>query len=235
MLESALLATSDPFEQATYLWHLARLQLDRAVIAMDEGASNTALNPMFSAADSYAQQSIDTHPTSHGHFYKAATLAVWSGTQRNLGSLSLISSAHKHLESAVSIDPTYADAWHTLGQLYLELPGWPISFGNIVHAASFARKATAVATRDPLPYDYYMGLARILWQRNWSSSKRTREMAKLLGRFQSGKNEFDRNTYFEASLFPDFIPPYATMHVERMDDREEARLIASWLQAQKGE
>jgi hypothetical protein len=232
MLEGALLATSDPIEQAIYLWHLARLQLDRAVFAMDEGASNTTLNPLFRAADSYAQQSIDTHPTSHGHFYKAATLAVLSGTQRNLGSLKLISSAHKHLESTISIDPTHADAWHTLGQLYLELPGWPISFGNIVNAASFARKATAVATRDPLPYDYYIGLARILWQRNWSSSKRMREITKLFGRFQSGKNEFDRSTYYEASLFPDFIPPYATMSVERMDDREEARLIANWLQEQ---
>ncbi len=58
--------------------------------------------------------------------------ASYAGSKGGLGALKLVKLAKKQLESAISLDADAANggAMTTLGTLYAQVPGWPISFGN---------------------------------------------------------------------------------------------------------
>lgn len=76
-----------------------------------------------------------------------ATLAGYKG---GLGALSLLRDARRDFEAAIDIDDSaLSGAAHTsLGSLYYQVPGWPISFGSNTKAEVELKKGLAIAPND---------------------------------------------------------------------------------------
>lgn len=76
-----------------------------------------------------------------------ATLAGYKG---GLGALSLLKDARRDFEAAIDIDDSaLSGAAHTsLGSLYYQVPGWPISFGSNAKAEAELEKGLAIAPND---------------------------------------------------------------------------------------
>ncbi len=76
--------------------------------------------------------------------------ATLAGYQGGLGALSLLRDARRDLEAAIAIDERALNgAAHTsLGSLYYQVPGWPISFGSNSKAEAELKKGLAIAPQD---------------------------------------------------------------------------------------
>jgi hypothetical protein len=129
------------------------------------------------------------------------------------------------LVKALSLNPNRSEAYYVLGGLYRELPGWPISFGNVDAAVSFGRKAVEKrreqvdqGVEKELVYDFYTELAKTLYKRNWSADARAAEQKKKLAKLASAITLLDKGSLFEA-----------TITLKEVSDREEARLLVKWV------
>lgn len=90
---------------------------------------------------------------------------IWSGIVKStaagakggLGALRLVKSARIDLEKALTIDAEALQgaAYASLGTLYLNVPGWPIAFGNEEKAKQFLDQAVALAPQD-IDVNYFM-------------------------------------------------------------------------------
>lgn len=70
----------------------------------------------------------------------------YAGVRGGIGALSLVKGAKELLERAIEIDPTAMEGSGlvSLGSLYYQVPGWPISFGDDKKAVEFLRKGLAL-------------------------------------------------------------------------------------------
>lgn len=78
--------------------------------------------------------------------WQGIILSCWAGAKGGLGALDLVKQAKASLEQAISIDPKALDgsAYTTLGSLYYQVPGWPISFGDDEKAETLLKQARAL-------------------------------------------------------------------------------------------
>ncbi|WP_210725897.1 tetratricopeptide repeat protein [Modicisalibacter radicis] len=84
----------------------------------------------------------------------AAELQAWAGIVRStqagasggLRALDLVKQARRHLESALELDPMALNgsAYTSLGALYYQVPGWPLSFGDDDKAERYLKQALAI-------------------------------------------------------------------------------------------
>jgi len=232
LLEKTLPAASTDREKAEIYWRMAKFQLNITDDLEDEGADSATLLEMFDKGGGFAEKAIELYPSADAYFWHSSNVGRWGETKGILDSLFKAGPMKDDLLKVIEYDPNYADAWYVFGRLYLLLPGWPLSFGNVVSSVSFARRSIDLYEEDELKISYYKSLAEILWKRNWDSRKRDREIKKNESRYNSAKNEHDRQSYFEAYLSPDYIPEYAGKKLKDMSDREEAQIIADWLLAE---
>lgn len=86
------------------------------------------------------------------------TLSTWAGAKGGLGALGLVKKARAALESALDIDRNALDgsAYTSLGSLYYQVPGWPLSFGDDDKARKYLQSALKLnpAGIDP---NYFFG------------------------------------------------------------------------------
>ena len=84
--------------------------------------------------------------------------ASYAGARGGLGALSLAKDAKKAFEQALELDPKALDgsAYTSLGSLYYQVPGWPISFGSDDKARELLEKALAL-NPDGLDSNYFYG------------------------------------------------------------------------------
>jgi tetratricopeptide (TPR) repeat protein len=90
--------------------------------------------------------------------WKGIVLSAYAGAKGGLGALGLVKEARKTLEAAIAIDPDALDgsAYTSLGSLYYQVPGWPLSFGDEKQAEEFLRKALAI-NPDGIDQNYFFG------------------------------------------------------------------------------
>ncbi|ATJ84542.1 hypothetical protein ACFPTY_16110 [Halomonas beimenensis] len=113
----------------------------------------------YAALTDEADRALAAHP-------EAAELHAWAGIVRStqagatggLGALSLVKQARADLEKALSLDPLALDgaAYTSLGALYYQVPGWPLSFGDDARAERYLRRGLAVSP-DGLDSLYFWG------------------------------------------------------------------------------
>ncbi|XKE45328.1 hypothetical protein LG302_18560 [Halomonas organivorans] len=113
----------------------------------------------YTALTEEADRALAAHPD-------AAELHAWAGIVRStqagatggLGALSLVKQARANLEKALSLDPLALDgaAYTSLGALYYQVPGWPLSFGDDARAERYLRRGLAVSP-DGLDSLYFWG------------------------------------------------------------------------------
>ncbi|EPY6886944.1 hypothetical protein ABLV87_23090 [Klebsiella sp. JB_Kp018] len=81
----------------------------------------------------------------------------WAGAKGGLGALSLVKQARSNLEKAIDIDPSalQGSAWTSLGALYYQVPGWPVSFGDKEKANAMLKKALVINPEGIDPNYFY--------------------------------------------------------------------------------
>lgn len=97
---------------------------------------------------------------------ESAELHTWAGIIRGsqagaeggLSALSRVKEARSEFEQALSIDPTTLDgsAYTSLGTLYHQVPGWPISFGDDDKARELLQKGLHL-NPDGIDSNYFWG------------------------------------------------------------------------------
>lgn len=80
----------------------------------------------------------------------------WAGATGGLGALGKVKAARASLEKALAMDPKalQGSAYTSLGALYDQVPGWPLSFGDQAKAESMLRQALAI-NPDGIDSNYF--------------------------------------------------------------------------------
>ncbi|WP_207063362.1 hypothetical protein [Motiliproteus sp. SC1-56] len=84
--------------------------------------------------------------------WEGIILSTWAGEKGGLGALKLVGEARDCFEQAIEQDPEAlaGSAYTSLGALYYQVPGWPISFGSDKKARSLLEQALNI---DPYGID----------------------------------------------------------------------------------
>lgn len=72
-------------------------------------------------------------------------LSTYAG-EAGISALSLVKEAKKYFEKAIALDPNgmHGSAYTSLGSLYYQVPGWPISFGDHTRAEEMLQKGLTI-------------------------------------------------------------------------------------------
>jgi tetratricopeptide (TPR) repeat protein len=84
--------------------------------------------------------------------------STYAGAKGGLGALSEVKKARVLLEDAIAVDPSASQgaAYTSLGSLYYQVPGWPVSFGNDDMANRLLKKGL-VADVTGIDANYFYG------------------------------------------------------------------------------
>lgn len=97
--------------------------------------------------------------------WRGIVLSTWAGAKGGLGALGLVKEAKGLFEQSLSTNPNALDgsAYTSLGSLYYQVPGWPISFGDDEKAQKLLEKSVSInPTGIDSNYfygDYWLGKA----------------------------------------------------------------------------
>ncbi len=221
--ETALAGVAAGLDRAELLWRLARAELNNTDLGLYTGtvSEDSALN-VLDGVVARADEAIQEDPSrGESYFWKAAAMAQQGQIRGVLNSLFMAGDINDLAVAAVERNSDISEAWFLLGQLYRELPGRPLSFGDNVYAVSFGRLSVALheerLQRENLPsryYDYYIQLAESLRNRDWSASRRRSRTASMADEYAAATDAFTRGANWEGSL-----------ELTRESDRAEGRRI----------
>jgi tetratricopeptide (TPR) repeat protein len=138
----------------------------------------------FAGQDSYRGQladqgmeacrtSLRINPVSAAaHYYLALNMGQKARTEK-LGALKLVSQMEKELKDAIAVDPKldYGGPDRSLGLLYKDAPGWPMSIGSNRKAREHLLAATLLAPDYP---DNWLSLLDAYLE--WNDKSKAREL-----------------------------------------------------------
>ncbi|MDQ6960402.1 MAG: tetratricopeptide repeat protein [Mariprofundaceae bacterium] len=106
-----------------------------------------------------ARQIRITHPgKAEPLLWEGIILTDYAGERGGLKALQMIKQSRKLFEKALKINPyaSHGAAYTQLGNLYFEVPGWPLGFGDRDKARSLLKKGLSISP-DGLDTNYFMG------------------------------------------------------------------------------
>jgi hypothetical protein len=222
-------SSAGPTEKAELYWRASRETMEIGNNANDNKESKDAVLKIFEKGQEYADMAIAANPQNNlGYYWKSSNIGRWGQVKGILNSLFKAGPMKELLVKDLSLDSSHSDAYSVLGQLYRELPGAPLSFGNTDAAVSLGRmavdlrvKAVQAGTEKDLNYDFYHQLAKTLWKRNWTAANRVSGQQKKLAAWQTAKTPLEKGSAYEA-----------TVTLKSESDREEARELVNWVIAE---
>ncbi|HUX21437.1 MAG TPA: hypothetical protein VMW69_09360, partial [Spirochaetia bacterium] len=153
-----------------------------------------------------------------GYYWKAACVGKIAQIRNLLRAFLSAGTVRDLLFTAARMEPQDGEIWYVLAEIYSQIPGFPISFGNTAYAVSLGRKGlearrqqVARGSELSIPEDYYIQLAKELVRRGWSESERRERQSEEATSFASNTDPVERFFYYEGAVA---IPP--------LSDREEA-------------
>jgi len=124
---------------------VASLQREWAIVNYEkEGKQQLAA---YLSLIDYAHTSVEQYPDDIGVLvWRGIIQSSYAGAKGGLGALAYAKSAKIDFERAIERNPEVLDgsAYTSLGILYLNVPGWPIAFGDEVKAEELLEKALAL-------------------------------------------------------------------------------------------
>ncbi|TVQ26118.1 MAG: hypothetical protein EA382_05970 [Spirochaetaceae bacterium] len=175
VIDRELAQLSDPNDRARLLWRKTRAELTIADHQRWVGnLTDRETIVLLEEAAAHADRAIEIAPDlADPYFWKGATIGLQGQIRGVLNSLFMASSLRDYAEKTLERDPEHAEAHYLLGQLYRELPRWPISFGDRERAVRYGRRSIELHERAYASggvgvryYDFYTQLAASLWRRN---------------------------------------------------------------------
>ena len=226
LVESSMADAKSGAEKAELHWRLARAWLNLGDEAEDAGTGEEALLAYFESGEAEAQKAIDADPNNHlGYYWKSANIGRWGQVKGILNSLFKAKPMRDLLQQAVAVEPEHADSYYVLGQLFEQVPGFPVSFGDKDYAVSLGRKSldlheqqVKAGIEDEINYDFYTEMAKHLWERDYSAARRGREQGRKESKYRSISDPMEKNFYYEAAVT-----------LKNMSDREEALELITWV------
>jgi len=218
-LQTAINQASTNRDKAEVYWRLSRALLNQGNKLKDAKAPEAQTLAKYEEGESWADKAIEANPGSYqGFFWKSSNIGMWGQTKGVLNALAKAKPMKDLLEKALGVNDKHSDSYFVLGQLYRELPGWPISFGDAASSVSFGRLSIQLnqeevqAGKEPHPnYNFHVELAKSLYARNWNATKRTNEQRKLRDNYNKARTPSDKGAAFEG-----------TVNLSNRSDREEA-------------
>ncbi len=213
-------------EKAELYWRASRETLDLGDDAEDRKESKDAILKYFEKGQEYADMAIAADPQNNlAYYWKSSNIGRWGQVKGILNSLFKAKPMKELLLKDLSLDASHPDAYYVLGQLYRELPGAPLSFGDSDAAVSLGRmaldlraQAVKAGTEKELNYSFYLQLAKSLWKRNLTVAKRASGQAKKQAVWQAATTPLEKGSAYEA-----------TVQLASGSDREEARELVNWM------
>lgn len=226
LLLDSIPSASGGREQAELYWRAARETLELGDLAEKAGKPQADVLAVFTEGQGYAEKAIASDPQNDlGYYWKSANIGRWGQVKGVLNALSMSGPMRDLLVKELSLNPDRTDAYYVLGELYRELPGWPVSFGNVDAAVSLGRKAVEArqaqvenGVEKELVYNFYTELAKTLHKRNWSAATRAAEQKNKASKLASAATPLDRGSLYEA-----------TISLQDVSDRDEARALVQWV------
>jgi len=230
-LLNAVNGTSGNKEKAEVYWRISRAVLNLGDQAENHGIKGNELLDYFVEGEKYADKAISSDPSNfNGYYWKSANIGRWGQTKGILNSLFKAGPMRDLLKKTIALNPEFPDAYYVLGQLYEQVPGFPISFGNADFAVSLGIKAVDLYSKrykagleKDINYDFYTELSKHLYKRNWNAGKRRREHGKKQAKYNSLKDPFEKSLYYEG-----------VVDEKNASDREEAVEMIKWVIQQLG-
>lgn len=136
-------STNDP----AVAWQFGRACFDVADLARDDAPREKASEQGIAAC----HRALRLEPKSApGHYYLALNLGQLART-KTLGALKLVGEMEAELKAAIELDPSfdYAGPHRSLGLLYLDAPGRPVSIGSRSKAEHHLQKAVELNPEYP--------------------------------------------------------------------------------------
>jgi hypothetical protein len=220
---------ANPEEEAQILWRLARVMVALGDdLDKDDKAGRFAL---YEKGEAYALSSIEKNPTPFGYLWKSSNVGRWGQTKGPLNALGKAKGMLEDLTVIVNNLNTLdsSETWYVLSSLYDELPGGMISFGNKDWAVSYMRMAMDTIESSLLYPGHYKKLAEELYARNWSASKRSKELAKMQKDWQKASTNLEKYRYYEGKDAGATKPFYSSVTLKQMSDRQEAEMVLSYV------
>jgi len=218
----ALPSTAGPKEQAELYWRAARECLDIGDDTERAKKPQSEILALFKEGEGYADKAIAADPKNDlGYYWKSSNIGRSGQVQGVLNSLFLAQPMKDLLVKVLTLNATRADAYYVLGQLYRELPGWPVSFGNLDAAVSLGRESIDLrrsqvkdGTEKEFVYNYATELAKTLYRRNWSSATRLTEQKNKTAKLAAASTPLEKGSLYEA-----------TVTLDPISDRQEAKAL----------
>jgi hypothetical protein len=218
----SLTTATNPREQAELYWRAARETLELGDITEGARKPQADIVAFFTQGEGYADKAIAADPQNDlGYYWKSSNIGRGGQVKGVLNSLFLAGPMKDLLVKELSLNANRADPYFVLGQLYRELPGWPVSFGNMDAAVSLGRKAVDLrrsqvqdGTEKDYGFNFTTELAKTLVKRNWSSATRIAEQKNKAGKLSSAGSPLDKGSLYEA-----------TVPLSPVSDKEEAKAI----------
>jgi len=212
-------------EQSQLYWRLARVWLDLGDLAEDKGAKGEALLAYFAKGEELAQKAIEQDPSDYlAYYWKCANIGRWGQVKGIFNALGKAKPMRDLLQKTLQLRPDHSDSYYVLGQLYEQVPGAPLSFGDKDRAVSLGRKSVdlraeqvSAGQEEELNYDFYTQLGKHLWERNWSAARRLKEQKKKEPLYAAKSEPMEKNFYYEAAVT-----------LKDVSDRQEALELVSW-------
>jgi len=196
-------------DRAGILWRRARAEFSRIDLGLyaQELSEEEAMDRLedIQAMAHEAVEITGNSAPAQAFFWRGAARAKQGELRGVLNALFMADDLREDLRQSVAADPAYSNPYYVAGQLYLRLPGFPISFGDTAAAVSFSRRAVdlhdaSYATGDvPVRYwDYYVRLAENLQSRDWSQRRRERRIEAMAEDYERAGSSFERAMYYES-------------------------------------
>jgi tetratricopeptide (TPR) repeat protein len=158
-------------------WRLARTCFDCSLEAPEKSRRAICAEEGMAAA----RAALKLDPRSAAGFYYLALNEGQLASTKTLGALSLVKDMERHLLRARELDQTfdYGDPDRTLGLLYRDAPGWPISVGSRKKARRHLERALAIA---PAYFENHLNLIEtfIQWRKRKEALRAYAAARKLL-------------------------------------------------------
>jgi tetratricopeptide (TPR) repeat protein len=213
-------------ELAELYWRAARETLELGDLAEKAGKPTADVLAVFTDGEGYADKAIAADPRNDfAYYWKSANIGRWGQVKGVLNALFKAATMKDLLVKELSLNPERSDPYYVLGELYRELPGWPVSFGNLDAAVSLGRKAVDLrqeqvekGVEKELVYNFSTELARTLYKRNWSAAARTAGQKNASAKLAAASTPFDKAAVYEASVT-----------LKEQPDRDEAKSLVQWV------
>lgn len=228
-LQTMLKEAKNNDEKSEVLWRLSRVCVDLGD-ALDE-KDKSGKYARYDEGEQYALKSIEAKPNYKAYLWKCANVGRYGQTKGVMDSLGKVKPMKADLK-VITDDFKVLDsseAWYTLAVLNDAVPG--ILGGDSVAAVSYMRIACETIPDKYVYGGTYKALAEMLYARNWSASKRAKEIASLQKKWdKETKSNFDKYAYYEGSKGADAVPVWSTRKLSAMSDREEALEVLKYAQ-----